>query len=958
MLTKEGLKKEFEKNWKKHYEVELFREKGFIRKKCPNCGKNFWTLDPDRKLCGDPPCENYGFIGKTITKGKWDYIETWKQFEKFFVKEGHTSIPRYPVIDRWRPDLFFTIASIQDFQRLDQGNMVFEYPANPLVVPQVCLRFNDISNVGVTGRHHTSFIMSGQHAFGYPKEGYFKDRCMELNFGFLHRVMGIPETEITYIEDLWTMPDFSAFGPSIEAFSKGLELVNHVFMQFQEHGSGYKNLNTLVIDTGWGHERLVWFTQGTPTGYDAVFGPVIEWMKKQTGFQETELFERYAKLSGSLNIEDKNIQKTKEMIAGKLGISVKELNEIIEPIQALYAIADHSKTLLFAIADGGIPSNVGGGYNLRVLLRRCLSFMNQFSFNFTLDKIAELHSKHLKPMFPELSQGLEPFQKIMEIEKKRYENTLKKSESIIIKNIEKGLDTETLIKLYTSHGITPEVIERTAKKMKIDFSVPEDFYSLLTEKHMSEEKEEETKFDVSNLPKTKLLFYETPYKMDFSAKVIKVLGNWVVLDKTLFYPEGGGQPADRGFLIQNGQKIEVEDVQKIGGVVVHKAKGIKEGEVEGEIDWERRYQLMKMHTCTHIVAGCARKLLGKHIWQAGAKKGTKVSRIDLTHYKAFTREELEEIEKEANKVVKKNIKVETGFLPRGEAESRYGFILYQGGASPGKEVRVVAVDDIDIEACAGTHLKQTGEIEKIKIIRSSRIQDGVNRIEFTCGEALKEFEKEWEQIFNSSVSVLEELNIIVKKENILKQLQEASLALSVDFNSLPKTLERFLKEIKQKGERIKEISPEEYDKQRKEFEAGIKEAKTLKEICERIFDFWKKQEKTLEKLRKETAKKEAEKFLEKQKDGVIFEIVSLDRKEMIETASHLLSLNPELTVIFSNHTGYVVGMSKKHDMDRTIRNLCKEAGGSGGGRLEFAQGKAELSKLIKIKENKNISDFF
>ncbi|RLJ06455.1 MAG: alanine--tRNA ligase, partial [Candidatus Aenigmatarchaeota archaeon] len=231
MLTKEGLKKEFEKNWKKHYEVELFREKGFIRKKCPNCGKNFWTLDPDRKLCGDPPCENYGFIGKTITKGKWDYIETWKQFEKFFVKEGHTSIPRYPVIDRWRPDLFFTIASIQDFQRLDQGNMVFEYPANPLVVPQVCLRFNDISNVGVTGRHHTSFIMSGQHAFGYPKEGYFKDRCMELNFGFLHRVMGIPETEITYIEDLWTMPDFSAFGPSIEAFSKGLELVNHVFMQ-------------------------------------------------------------------------------------------------------------------------------------------------------------------------------------------------------------------------------------------------------------------------------------------------------------------------------------------------------------------------------------------------------------------------------------------------------------------------------------------------------------------------------------------------------------------------------------------------------------------------------------------------------------------------------------------------------------------------------------------------------
>ena len=198
MFTKDSLRKEFAKNWKKHYQIKLFKDMGFERKRCKKCKRYFWTLEKDRRHCQNPPCENYGFIGKPITKKPWDYCETWKQFEKFFKKEGHTSIPRYPVIDRWRPDLFFTIASIQDFQRIDNGNIVMEYPNDPLVVPQVCLRFNDIQNVGVTGRHHTGFIMSGQHSFGK----YWKDRTIELNFDFINKVMGVPETEIVYSEDI------------------------------------------------------------------------------------------------------------------------------------------------------------------------------------------------------------------------------------------------------------------------------------------------------------------------------------------------------------------------------------------------------------------------------------------------------------------------------------------------------------------------------------------------------------------------------------------------------------------------------------------------------------------------------------------------------------------------------------------------------------------------------------
>jgi len=172
MLTKEGLKKEFEKNWKKYYNIDLFKEKNFERKKCLSCGTFFWTMDKERQKCGNQPCQDYEFIGKKYTKKKLDYIKTWKLFEKFFIENEHRSIPRYPVVDRWRPDLFFTIASIQDFQRVDRGEMSFVYPFNPLVVPQVCLRFPDIPSVGLSGRHMTSFIMSGQHAFNYPKEGY------------------------------------------------------------------------------------------------------------------------------------------------------------------------------------------------------------------------------------------------------------------------------------------------------------------------------------------------------------------------------------------------------------------------------------------------------------------------------------------------------------------------------------------------------------------------------------------------------------------------------------------------------------------------------------------------------------------------------------------------------------------------------------------------------------------
>jgi alanyl-tRNA synthetase len=967
MFTKDILKRNFAKEWKKHYQLEIFLEKGFIRKTCPKCGKNFWTLDPERTLCGDPPCENYGFIGKPITKNKWDYIQTWKEFEGFFKKNGHTSIPRYPVIDRWRPDLFFTIASIQDFQRIDQGNMVWEYPADPLVVPQMCLRFPDIPNIGVTGRHHSSFIMSGQHAFG----SYWKDKCIQLNFDFLTKIMGIPEKELTYTEDIWAMPDFSGFGPCIETFSRGLELVNSVFTEFTKKGSSYADLPLKVIDVGWGHERLVWFSNGTHTGYDAVFGPVIKWMKERTGLKESELFDRYSVLAGSLNFDEvKDSRKVRDELAKKLGVSVKELNQVIEPMQALYAIADHAKTLLFAITDGGIPSNVGGGYNLRVILRRSLSFIKEFGFDFTMDEIAELHAKHLKPLFPELREGLPIMSKILEVEKNRYEKTLEKATQLIQKEARRGkIDDETMVRLYTSNGITPELIEKVAKAENLEITIPEDFYSILTSQHMTGKKEEdeEMKMDVSGIAKTETIFYDKPYQVDFIARVVKTAktskGNWAVLDKTCFYPEGGGQPGDRGFLKAEGKRVEVIDTQKIGEVILHKVSSpIKPGEsVEGMIDWDRRYQLMKMHTATHILGGAARNVLGKHIWQAGAKKGLESSRIDFTHYQPFSHEELERIEKKANEIVKKGLKVNTQFMPRSEAESKYGFVLYQGGASPGKSVRVVSISEgFDAEACAGTHVQAAGEIEVIRIIRTDRIQDGINRIEFTCSKKASEFEKGQESLFHEALERIKAIEVLkdsakdIPIKDAQREIQEAAEIFSVDSAMLPKTIERFAREIHENQEEIGRLR-ERMGLQKIYLwqEEGIKPllskpGKTLPGLCGTIFSMWKEQSKIMERLRADLAKAEGKKLITKAKDDQVFEIIPVERKMLVEIANEIISAKPDITVILANQAGEIVCMSKSRNAGALVKEICQKAGGSGGGSPQLGQGKLELSKLLRI----------
>ncbi|MCK5474318.1 MAG: alanine--tRNA ligase [Candidatus Aenigmarchaeota archaeon] len=759
LLSKKLLKKEFAKDWKKHYEIELFKEKDFLRKTCALCGKNFWTLDENRESCADPPCQNYDFINNTITKKKFDYIEMWRIFENFFKKEGHTFVPRYPVVDRWRPDLYFTMASIQDFQRLEKGNMSFEYPANPLVVPQVCLRFNDIPNVGVTGRHLTSFVMAGQHAFGYPETGYFKDRCIDLNFKFLTKEMGIPEKELVYAEDVWAMNDFSAFGPSMETFSRGLELVNSVFMQFQSSdGVSRKELDLKVIDVGWGLERLVWFSNGTPASYDSLFGPVTPKMKARSNIEiNDEAFDKYSVIAGNLNLDEvSDMDKARRDVASHVGLTVDEMSRMVEPLQAMYAIADHARTLLFAIADGGIPSNVGGGYNLRILLRRALNYISKYDFDFTMGDIAAWHADYLKPMFPELNEGIDNVSKILSVEEKKHFQTREKSRRMIISMFAKSVkfNDVVLAELYESHGITPGLIETVGLESGKEFHIPGDFYVKLAARHEKEiKKEKKTSFDLIGLPPTFKLFYETD-KLDFDAVVVDVKDSWVVLDRTAFYATGGGQDHDTGTL----DGVEVVDVIKVDNIILHNVKDsskFKKGvRVKGAVDALRRKLLTQMHTGTHVLGAAARIVLGPHIWQAGAAKTVEKSRLDITHYDNLTDDEFKKIEEIANELIAQKIKVDITELPRGEAEKKYGFIIYQGGGSPGKFVRIIKISDVDVQACGGTHVKNTGDIERIKIIGTRKIQDGAIRLEFVAGSLTEEKDKDKEKTLTDALKTL------------------------------------------------------------------------------------------------------------------------------------------------------------------------------------------------------------
>lgn len=784
MLSDKEIKKEFKlkasKNPEKYYAVDFLTSKGYHKKKCIGCGTYFWSTDTGRRICGDSNCiGKFEFLEKKFCSSNLNYLGVWKEFSKMFKKFGYTPIHRYPLVSRWNPTMDFTIASIAAFQPYVVSGEV-KPPANPLVIPQFCLRFGDIDNVGITGSHMTGFVMMGQHEFVEPKD-WNQEKVFNHIYLWLKQGLKIKDKNIIFHEEAWA--GGGNYGPCMEFFSGGLELGNQVYMLY---GPGNKELKIKVLDMGAGQERCAWFSQRTPTIYDATYPNICKKLFEKTGLNlNTELMKKFTPYSGMLNIDEtKDLSKTWKNIGKKIGIEVEELKKEILPLSGVYSIAEHARSLLVALNDGGLPSNSGGGYNLRVLIRRVFGFINKYGWNIDLSEICELHAKYLQKQYPELIENLEEVKKILVVEKNKYKASRQKSEQIVSKAIKETINTNKLVEFYDSHGVDPEILREEALKVGKEINIPDNFYSLVASKHENIHKEEEKRaeIDLKNVPDTVALYFDDYKKDEFHARILKIIGNNVILDKTVFYPTSGGQDHDNGKI--NG--IDVIDVFKQGGVIVHELEKIDSlkvgGEVKGKIDLKRRIQLSQHHTSAHIINAAARKVLGNHINQSGAKKSFEKAHLDITHYQSLSEEEVEKIENEANKLIERKIKVESEFVDRDVAEKKYGMRIYQGGAVPGKKLRIINIHGIDVECCGGTHLLNTSETRLIKIIRSVKISDAVVRIEYKAGEA-----------------ALEEIS---KEKKVLREL---SKILDCEINEIPGRAEELFTKWKDKVKKGKQV---------------------------------------------------------------------------------------------------------------------------------------------------------
>ena len=750
----------FFSNFNRFYPVKLLEDLGFKRRICKKCGRAFWSIE-ERELCDDCKKE-YSFIGHK-NGIQLEYKDYWNLFKKKFQSLGYKPLNRYPVLARWLPNIDFVFAGINIFQPYAVNGDV-EPPAHKTIEPQFCLRFNDIDNVGITGRHYSGFIMIGQHVFNNSKTFVTKEEALSQLINFFIKDMKIKKEKLILHEDIWA--GGGNFGPSIEIFSGGLELANSVFIQYEAKEDGFRELDTKVVDMGAGHERWAWYSHGTNTSYDVVFPKVLKYLYKN-GKPKLE----YMKYFSSFNFEEH--MAPWEYVSKKVGISISELKKEVEYAAALYSIADHTRSLLVSVHDGAIPSNMGGGYNLRNLIRRIFYFIDRYNLDIDLMKVFEIQMKEFGSWY-----GLKevPYlNEIVEIEKKKYYNMIEKGKQII-KKLDK-LDEKTLLKLYDSNGITPELI----KEVKPDFKVPMDFYAKVSELH-KEKKKKKKKFDTKGIPKTKLMFYENDKKFNFKAKVIKVFDNWVVLDKTYFYPKGGGQDCDKGKMNDES----VIEVIKQDGVVFHKVENqkFKVGEVvECKIDKKRRKILTIHHSAIHVLGIAIKRVLGNHAMQCGSEKTVEKARLDVTHYKNVSFEEIQKIEKIANEIIKKKVKVEKFFMRRDLAEEKYGMYIYSGGAVPGKILRIVKIDNLDVEACGGTHVDNTSEIKVIKIINVEKVKDGVVRFEIVAGDiGIKKIQEE---------------------EKILHEL---SKLWNVKYDDLPKTAKKFFNEWKEQRKMLKKIT--------------------------------------------------------------------------------------------------------------------------------------------------------
>ena len=823
--------------------IPFWQESGHSCRECTVTGLRFWSRDPSRTTSGDTVEDSYTFIGNPIIEGfpmrgkplKDAMRET---FLDYFEQRGHARIDPYPILARWRDDIHLTIASIADFQPHVTSGLV-PPPANPLGISQPCIRLTDVAAVGRSGRHLTTFEMMAHHAFNRPDDGdviYWIDQCVRYCDDMLVNTFGITPEEITYIENPWSGGGNA--GPALEVIVGGLELATLVFMNLEEHEHGdieikglrYREMPLQIIDTGYGLERFCWAAAGTSTIYEAIYPESVDWLKKIAGFDSmveglglgvdtNDLLAELSQLAGILNIDvgtdvDSLYQRLVERLGdGGVEISVSNLKRLTEPLSSIYAIPDHMHAICNMLGDGLVPSNTKGGYLARMMARRVCRMKGDLGIEISLSELAAHHiDNHLD--IAGFVQSREGILTILALEEARYHEMLRKGEAAVrtalrqLPQDAKEAPDEILFRLAEERGLNPEMVVSIATKLGWkDISVRVGFAADMAARNAERTKtaaKAKSKGEIfhSDYPPTQQDYYSDTSQTEFSATVLDCTSlsqiqiesldlspevvftptHSVVLDRTLFYPEGGGQLGDQGTL----GEAKVVDTRIEKGVIYHLTNcSVDEGEISGKIDWERRRQLMDHHTAVHIVGGSARTILGPHIWQAGSNKGGRYARIDLTHYSRLSRDDLDKIEDHANEIIAKNPVVEKLILDRAEADMQFGFELYQGGPPKHTQIRIIKIGEHDVQACGGTHHDNTGEVAELRIIRSSQVQDGVERLQIVAGEPAREHARVQERLLN-----------------------ESSEVLGVSPEDLPSAVSRFFDEWKSQQKKIESLEAE------------------------------------------------------------------------------------------------------------------------------------------------------
>jgi len=923
-------------------------ESGHHRLQCRVTGQWFWSRDPSRETCGDTVEDEYTFIGAPIipgfegVSGRALKDAMRERFLDFFESREHSRMDPYPVIARWRDDIHLTIASIADFQpHVTDGST--PPPHNPLTISQPCIRLTDVAAVGRSGRHLTTFEMMAHHCFNRPEDEdihYWIDECIAFCDELFTEELGINPDSITYVENPWSGGGNA--GPAVEVIAGGLELATLVFMNLEEREDGdveikgirYDEMPLQIIDTGYGLERFCWAAAGTPTIYDAIYPETVAWLRDLSGFDATVaalgiddidgLMSELSRSAGILNIDvGTDAESLYETLVERLAergtpIPLATLKEITEPLASIFAIPDHMHALCNMLGDALVPSNAKAGYLARMMARRVCRMKDELGIDTSLAKLGEHHIQNHLSMdgFEQTEDGV---LRILELEEARYREMLDRGEAAVktaLRGIPKDsseVPDEVLHRLAEERGLQPDMVVRIAGRLGWQsLSIRVGFSADMAARHAANVRAaaDSTNKPLSSLteglPETHAGYYDDEGATSFTSPLIACIPldhsivsslhlspevegeptHSIVLESTLFYPEGGGQLGDQGTISGGNSTVRVVDTRVEGGVIVHLCDGpLPGGDVQGELDSKRRRQMMDHHSSVHVIGGSARAILGPHIWQAGSSKGARYARLDITHHGRLTQQEIRTIEEHANSVVASATPITKQLIPREEADARYGFTIYQGGPPKHRMIRVVTINGHDVQACAGTHHPDTGKIGTIRLVRASQVQDGVERLHLLAGDAAAEHSKRQEAL-----------------------LMEAAGILDVQPEALPRAVKRFYDEWRDQRRRIERL---EADVMRLRTDGGG-----------------------------ESVERDGIRYVVMESDG--------DLKAMQRQVAELTRdpSRPTIAVIGSREDGGKILVAitedsiatEAHDAVDILRTIAPHIGGGGGGRPSFAQG--------------------